>query len=117
VPRRSSRPSPRPDASPEAQGPAAPSRVWTMAPPPSSSLRGLALIYLGAATLGLAGSLLPHAHSVHGPMRWAMIGAAYVLGTVLGLGRSRLPGVAVDAALAAGVVLVTLALALNASQA
>jgi diguanylate cyclase (GGDEF)-like protein/putative nucleotidyltransferase with HDIG domain len=84
-----------------------------MAPPASSSLRGLALIYLGAATLGLAGSLLPHAHSVHGPMRWAMIGAAYALGTVLWIGRSRLPGVAVDAALAAGVGLVTLGLALN----
>ena len=80
------------DASPDAHEADAPSHVWTMAPPASSSLRGLALIYLGAATLGLAGSLLPHAHAVHGPMRWAMIGAAYVLGTVLWLGRSRLPG-------------------------
>src|SRR2546430_10263229 len=115
-PLRSSARAPTVDASQDAHEADAPSRVWAMAPPASSSLRGLALIYRGAATLGVAGSLLPHAHSAHGPMRWAMIGAVYVLGTVLWMGRSRLPGVAVDAALAVGVGIVTLALALNGPQ-
>ena len=86
---------------------------WSPAPAASSSLRGLGWIYLAAATFGLAVSFLPYSQPVQGWERWVLNGTAFALGATLWVGRWRLPAVAVDLALAAGVALVTVGLALG----
>ncbi|MGZ4203100.1 MAG: bifunctional diguanylate cyclase/phosphohydrolase [Thermoleophilaceae bacterium] len=73
----------------------------------------MAWLYLGTATFSLIVNLVPHTPHVHGWPRWLMLGGSYALGLGLLAGRRTLPDDAVDFALAAGVGLVTLSLALK----
>ena len=79
------------------------------APSSEASLTALGWIYLGAATFALAVSLVSYQY-VSPAIRWGTLGTSFVLGATLLLGRRRLPDVAVDVALAIGVVLVTIGL-------
>ena len=85
------------------------------APRADSTLRVMGWLYIGTATFSLAVNLVPHSQHVQGPLRWVMLGTSYALGAGLLAGRGRLPEDAVDFALAAGVGLITLSLALKGS--
>src|SRR5437763_1246768 len=113
---RSSMRAPTLDAPQEPSATARAAAMAATAPSAEASLHALGWIYMAASTFALAVNLLPHTQHIHGWSRWTLIGCAFAFGGTLWLGHQRLPGVAIDLALAGGVGLCTAGLALRGHQ-
>src|SRR4051812_44392963 len=80
------------------------------APSAQASMRVLAWMFLGGATFAIGVIALTQSNNLTDSVMLPLICAAYVVGCGLLLGSRRLPRVTIDAALAVGIVMVTVAI-------